>query len=228
VKNQYFGDTRDLFKYDLALRVIEGSPSIRAFTFLPMLTPDDGTNQGSRVDHRRAAAGFHNHALVRHLEECVREGRRDIREVIPCFGRGGSRVHLHGGRFTHGQRASYFRSVPGPWLRDALVLLDPDVGLQVSRPTGKHLLLTEVGDLLSRMTGSSVLMVFQYFPRVSRALYLERRIRELDGIAPLGTAAIADSLVAFFFIARERGIMGRVEEVLAGYREEYRTLRLAP
>ena len=57
MKNQYFGDTRDLFKYDLALHIIEGIWSIRALTFIPMLTPDDGSRRGAgRITGRRRQA----------------------------------------------------------------------------------------------------------------------------------------------------------------------------
>jgi len=68
VKNQYFGDTRDLFKYDLALHIIEGIWSIRALTFVPMLTPDDGSRQGSRTDHRKGRQATGNPGLSTGLQ----------------------------------------------------------------------------------------------------------------------------------------------------------------
>lgn len=49
MKNQYFGDNRDLFKYDLVHKIINaryaGLP--KRFTFIPMLTENDNTKQGA-------------------------------------------------------------------------------------------------------------------------------------------------------------------------------------
>jgi hypothetical protein len=227
VKNQYFGDTRDLFKYDLALHIIEGIPSIRALTFVPMLTPDDGSRQGSRTDHRKAAAGCLNTALVRCLAGCVRDGKRDIREIRPFFGERGIPVHLHGMGFSPWERPAYFSALPDSWLSDALVLVDPDIGMEVARPTGKHLLFSELGDLFGRLGGDSVLMIFQYIPRVNRDEYLGRRIRELGRIIPQRSCAISDPWVGFFFVGREERIMEQVRELLIRYRDGYPALNLS-
>ena len=67
VKNQYFGDTRDLFKYDLALHCM-ASTGLRRLTFIPTLTPDDGSADGRHVDLAKARAGSRNRPLVEFLE----------------------------------------------------------------------------------------------------------------------------------------------------------------
>jgi len=41
MKNQYFGDRNDFFKYDLVLNLIEKIVNLKCFTFIPMLTEDD-------------------------------------------------------------------------------------------------------------------------------------------------------------------------------------------
>jgi len=48
-RNQYFGDTRDLFKYDLAMHCMEHA-GLSRLNFVPMLTPDDGSADGRHVD----------------------------------------------------------------------------------------------------------------------------------------------------------------------------------
>ena len=227
MKNQYFGDTRDLFKYDLALHIIEGIWSIRALIFVPMLTPDDGSRQGSRTDHRKATAGYRNTGLVHRLTGCVRDGKRDIREICPFFEERGIPVHLHGMTFSHDDRPAYFSAIPDAWLRDALVLLDPDIGMEVARPTGKHLLFSEIGDLSRRLEGDSVLMIFQYIPRVNRPEYLGRRLKDLGRIIPQASVAICDPWVAFFFVGREDRIIQQVGELLLRYRDKYPALLIA-
>jgi hypothetical protein len=47
MKHQFFGDRRDLFKYDLLLDVLRGMPALARLTLIPMLTPDDGSGHGS-------------------------------------------------------------------------------------------------------------------------------------------------------------------------------------
>jgi hypothetical protein len=226
MKNQYFGDTRDLFKYDLILRVMEGIPSIRSLTFIPMLTPDDESTHGNRTDHRRAKAGFKNRPLVEHLAACVLEGRRNVCEILPLFTAHGIQVNLHGEPFSTPDRAAYFRAIPDGWLREALVFLDPDIGMEVADPTEKHLLFTEIGNLLGRMEGNSVLMIFQFYPRVERGAYTMRRKAELGRIHRGEILSITDNQIVFFFLASDPGLMERIGDLLAGYRNDYPVLTL--
>ena len=98
MKNQYFGDTRDLFKYDLALHVLE-STGLSRFTFIPMLTPDDSTTDGGLVDLSKGAAGTQNKALCDFLEACTDEGRRDIRELEGFFSSTPYEILIYGDTF---------------------------------------------------------------------------------------------------------------------------------
>ncbi len=61
MKNQYFGDKRDLFKYDLALRVCQKLGL--GFTFIPMLTAPDNRTDGNQIDYENAKAGYKDLAL---------------------------------------------------------------------------------------------------------------------------------------------------------------------
>ena len=45
MKNQYFGDKRDLFKFDLLLDLM-ASGRFRQLAYVPMLTQADATRQG--------------------------------------------------------------------------------------------------------------------------------------------------------------------------------------
>lgn len=49
MKNQYFGDTRDLFKYDLILELLLENDFLERFTFIPMLTEDTENLHGRRT-----------------------------------------------------------------------------------------------------------------------------------------------------------------------------------
>jgi len=56
MKNQYFGDKRDFFKYDLSIELCERIP-LKQFTFIPMLTENDGTKEGIGRTYLRRNAG---------------------------------------------------------------------------------------------------------------------------------------------------------------------------
>jgi hypothetical protein len=64
MKNQYFGDIRDLFKYDMVVWLIRQISSLENFTFIPMLTENDPSKKdGSQTDPTKAKAGFINEDL---------------------------------------------------------------------------------------------------------------------------------------------------------------------
>ena len=46
MKNQYFGDKRDYFKWNLILALTETQGSNKSLVYLPMLTPHDSTQEG--------------------------------------------------------------------------------------------------------------------------------------------------------------------------------------
>jgi hypothetical protein len=50
VKNQFFADKHDYFKYDFWLYIAEGV-KVKSLTFIPMLTPNDLTKEGLRISY---------------------------------------------------------------------------------------------------------------------------------------------------------------------------------
>lgn len=85
MKNHYFGDSRDIGKYELLLDLVECHGSGR-LTYIPMLTRDDDPDEGKKtkkmsVELRAALHDF--------LREAVVSGRQDImllREILHRLG----------------------------------------------------------------------------------------------------------------------------------------------
>jgi len=211
VKNQYFGDTRDLFKYDLALHCM-ASTGLPRFTFVPMLTPDDGSADGRLVDLGKARAGSRNGDLVDFLEECTREGRRDVRELDRFFADRPEELLTHGRMFEEERRLQYWTELPGEWLEDAVVVVDPDNGMEVRSGRGvKWLRYDELRYLYDGLGERSVLLVFQFIPRVKRSVYvptIARRIVERSGVGEVQW--VTDGHVVFY-------AMGDVGESVGEY-----------
>jgi hypothetical protein len=66
----------------------------------------------------------------------------------------------------------YFRSIPARFLQSALVFVDPDNGLEPASGAGSaHLRYEEAGALYSRLTGPSILVIYQHLPRRSPAVF---------------------------------------------------------
>jgi len=85
MKDQYFGDIRDLFKFDLAFHIIAKGHLVRRFTFIPMLTSPDVRPDGRQRDYTKAKAGKSNQPLKDHLKKCGDEARPDIRAIAGYF-----------------------------------------------------------------------------------------------------------------------------------------------
>lgn len=231
MKNQYFGDTRDLFKYDLVLELLLRT-GLRRFTFVPMLTRDEETSDGGKTDYGHDRAGTQRRFLTRFLQDCLRDGRRDIRELERLFcdaeQLGGFELSIHGEAtyFTHEDRELYFSSIGKELLTRSVIVVDPDNGLEIpSRKGGteKHVTYKEIRGLCRRMDDDSVLVVFQFIPRVERGEFFSRicgRIRRESAGESL-VQFISDNQVVFFMLTKQDAVHRTVEDAIASYAEDY-------
>ena len=84
MKNQYFGDSRDLFKYDLVFQIIKAG-LVQHFTFIPMLTKNEADEKHGEDNKRDGKPGSGNKALVNYLDKCRKEGKRNIKQINRFF-----------------------------------------------------------------------------------------------------------------------------------------------
>src|SRR5271166_4532671 len=81
MKLQYLGDSRDAFKWDLLhWMCTESSPPFSELVFVPLLTPDEGSNEGRTSDLRFPCRDF-----VRSFLASLRNEPRTL-ERIPGLG----------------------------------------------------------------------------------------------------------------------------------------------
>jgi len=173
VKNQFFADKRDYFKYDLWLEVAEKlkEKGIERLTLVPMLTPDDSTKEGRKVTYPE---GKRRKRLYGFLQFCLAPGRRSttrLREFL-CDER--IEYHLYRDEddkgFQDGSWDAYFSAVPREWLGDAAILIDPDTGLEPRTPfwkkhPEKHVTHENIANVVSRCSGNSAVLLFQFLQK---------------------------------------------------------------
>jgi hypothetical protein len=217
MKNQYFGDRRDYFKYDVLERLSTELPGLQRLTCLWMLTPPDGSGQG-RVPF----------VPDPELPDLTRFFRRRLNSGDPRQTRVGEMGAYFVGRpfgffsyrddredFGPATRSEYFASVPHEALQRAVVFFDPDNGMEPGRATEKHLRFEELAGVLARMDAPSVAVLFQYGRRVGD--FWAVMARQLRDRLHRPLAYIAEPALAFYVLAgsadrrdEARGVLQRI------------------
>lgn len=225
MKNQYFGDLKDLFKYDLMTEVSTRF-NIKHIFFIPMLTKNDSSKHGfdtnyiEAIDKKRP--GTKNTELMKYLIDKMLDGKRDIREINAFFRERKLNLHIHHekkGYFTKDTRNQYFKDINLP--SECLILFDPDIGLEIGKSDERHLIYAELREIYDNMNNGSITMIFQYiFPRANKTKYISRRLYELAKIGE-NRAYITDSKIAFLFLTKNSETQKKLMQVLRLYRQQY-------
>lgn len=230
----FFGDTRDLFKFDLVCHIMKAFPDLHSFTFIPMLT-DKEEKSGRRrtatkdlgLAIKKGRAGTHNRELMEEL------GRlQEIDDDLGYFS--GIRSYfkkenivadiLHKDTFSHEHRANYFEKVFERFPENSLIFLDPDTGLEVKNPTRRHLLFDEVTKIFGRMDHESILMIYQHIPRVTRDGYIRKRCQGLGAATHSIPEMITDNEIVFFILSKNPQHRIRLCAALGEYGDRYNSV----
>ena len=227
MKNQYFGDNRDLFKYDLITEIMQGVSALDKFTFIPMLTPNDTRSDGNDRDIRKAKAGFENGELVKFLKpiHLKKKEERDFRIISDYFGKKRIKTEIYVGHdnefFSKENRRDYFESVGLGLLHNSLVFLDPNNGLEIKKSTERHVLYSEIEGLFNKINQTkTIVMIIQFFPREKHYPYIRRRLSEFPGIN-CHYAWIADSRTVFFILTNDDKYSVDINNILKTYQRRY-------
>ncbi len=221
MKNSFFADKHDFFKWDLLLTMMEDIPELVQLTYIPMLTPND--RGGNAQD---TAAGDRHTRLFEFFDGCLKQDRQNIKELRRFFQEQQYKYTPYRDcrYFEHKARKSYFEEIPNPALRQALVFLDPDTGLEPrTRPAeaDKYVCYPDLHRIFYRMDGSSVLVVYQHRARGKKWEEIVpnkcRRIGEI--LAREDCMCVSHSEVAFFAVAKSSHTSQHMQTVLKEYAE---------
>jgi hypothetical protein len=230
----FFGDVRDLFKFDLVRHIMKAFPDLASFTLVPMLTeeePATGKKKTATKDlglaQKNGRAGTQNRELMEdmgRLQE-IDDDLEYFQGVRSYFKKENIIVDvLHKDTFSHEHRVNYFNKVFEKFPANSLIFLDPDTGLEVKNPTQRHLLFDEVKKIYDHMDHESILMIYQHLPRITRAGYIEKRCGELAAVTHSRPETITDNEIIFFILTKNPQINTRLCAVLGDYADKYNTL----
>lgn len=234
MNRKHFGDQRDLFKFDLVRHIMKSMPGLTSFTFIPMLTeinaktvPDSATKNDMVKAVKAGKAGSQTNNLLQHVSR-LQEIDNDLEYVqsLRHYFKNENILMdiLHPHSFTHKEREQYFQNVFANFPKKSLAFLDPDIGLEKSKPDQRHLLFTEVKMFYDHLDADSLLLIYQHFPMKVHEDYIRQRCSQLSELTGSSPLTITDNEIIFFLCTKNPGMQKRIETVLENYANGYPAL----
>lgn len=227
LKNQYFGDRRDFFKYDLALSFIEQIDCLNSFAFIPMLTKNDSSKDGNVTQYD----GSRRKDLETFLRSCLLTSNRNITNLRTFMdGQEGINYLPYNETefFSHQGRRKYFDGIDPSFLSNSVVLFDPDNGFEIkSMRNGnghKYLKFEELSKIFGK-TSNALVLVYQHIPRVQRKQYFEKTAQQIkEYINIKNCICLSDNEIVFFIMAQCDELLDRAWEIAETYSNRNRYL----
>jgi hypothetical protein len=206
VKNQYFGDINDYWKYGLLRRFVAAGLAPHVCWMLTRDTPSNGDGNKTRYLSRPHEWRAYDPELFDFLAEQIVNGKRSVECLEENRLLGPASFHRAELGDLAAPRHAYMADARHGIPPDALLFFDPDNGIEVPsvpygrRGSSKYLYWHEVSDAWT--TGAS-LCIFQHFTRESRRSLIDRLLATLRERTP-GSAvgAILTAHVAFLFASQ--------------------------
>jgi hypothetical protein len=223
MKNQFFGENRDLLKFDLVCKIVQGG-MVNQFVYIPMLTENNPQLETPNICRHGATGGAGNKELMDFLDECIINEKRKISQLERFFAECGIKATIYGedAFFTHEGRKAYFDGIGNNLMTGSLILIDPDKGLEEKENGAETILFSELRSLYERMDDGSLLMFTQRFPYDLYREYLGMRTAEIKDCLP-GSQPISldylDSII--FFLAKNQLLQDRLLQMLREYTRQY-------
>jgi len=223
LKNQHFGENRDLLKFDLVTEVLK-SGLAEHFLYVPMLTPDGQGKETEHICRHESTGGGANAKLMDFLDYCVVNDKRQVSQLENYFNDLGYSAQVYAAEkyLTAENRESYFEEINWQIVPRSLVLIDPDMGLEEVADSSSNLKYAEIQDIYNALDDNSILMFTQKFPYEMYTEYLEARIAEIKNQIPSAQPVSLDDLDSIiFFLPKSTEMLDRLVGVLQEYTQKY-------
>ncbi|WP_457631942.1 hypothetical protein [Oceanithermus desulfurans] len=211
MKNQYFGDINDYRKYGLLRSALSASKMSLFVAW--MLTEDDGSSDGGRVDYLEEPDRWSRFdpELFETLRKAVNEeGRRDVAVLEQSGLLSPARYFRERVPRQADERDRWFARLASGAKDADLVFLDPDVGIESrsvsygNRASEKYVFWHELRRLWDQ---NNSLLVYQHFPREDRYAFTQRLLGDLEERLPEACPlAFSTSHVLFLLALQPRHV----------------------
>ncbi|MGH2809831.1 MAG: hypothetical protein ACRDIA_02995 [Actinomycetota bacterium] len=212
MNQKFFLDARDYSKFRL-LEQLGKAPGVKQVTAIWMMTPLE-PSKGHGLKEPKLNPDFPE--LNKIFEK--RGPHRSIAEVKEYFESRSIRFNSYGLEKALSnvsvERARYFEDIPPDWLKSAVIVFDPDNGLQPAkaRPDEKHLRYEELEIVLKRSSNDSVVSFIQFparqidfYPSVARRLHQRLPFANVRWLKENG--------VAFFMVANDSERLTQIAKI---------------
>ncbi len=219
---KYFGDTKDLFKYDLITSLIKGfKGNIDRIVIVPMLTkynPDFKGNPGCR--NTNLIACFRRLRRTEEVDHYYDELKDYIKDLKTDINKKKVRIRIEKSEiFSKQNRDHYFQSIYENFPESSLIFIDPDTGIKEKSVTEKHLAFSELKTFYERLDNDSILMVYQHYQRRKPPAPDEpkRKFNEVSTLTGASPIVIADNSVMFLFLTKNQELHDTLTGILRNY-----------
>ncbi len=214
MKRQYLGDSKDSFKWDYH-DYLTASLRYPKLNIMLMLTPDDESNDGKSHPElfpaRRAVLSFCHELKQRRNIQFIKE--------LPIALGSEYHVELHKEEtyLTATNRNQYFSDLSPA--TQQVVFLDPDNGFEPETSNNeKHVLYSDITNLIDRTSPETVISIFQHFRRKS----FDKDFARIKERLPKGYAtAICWHSLMFVAVTRTKEMIENVISVNQRYSQNY-------
>ncbi|MBN1974151.1 MAG: hypothetical protein JW787_10965 [Sedimentisphaerales bacterium] len=205
MKLQYLGDSKDSFKWDYHDYLLK-ELGYQVFNIIFMMTPDDISNDG-----KSHPALFPARKKIIEFCHYLRSGR-NIRLLFELPHRTGSDyiVNLHKPEMilTNTNRKIYFSGLAKK--QKQFLFLDPDNGFEPKHSNEKHILFSDIVNILEQITEDSVISVFQHFRRVTFQKDFEKIKNKLLNCYSCYSTAIYWNFLMFICLSKSQSSINKV------------------
>ncbi len=221
---KFFGDPKDLFKYDLITDILKNfHGKIDRLVIVPMLTayyPRFRGNPGCRNKNLiECFRRFRTKEDVDNYYTTLKEYFKDLKESI---GIKKVRVRIEKEEiFSQATRSEYFSRILENFPQACLLFIDPDIGIKENNYTAKHLSFAELKRFWDQIDNESILMIYQHFQRNRVLGSTDPKSKAADVTRLIGTSPIilADTTVMFIFLTKNPELRSELKDILKNYQK---------
>ncbi|MCJ8332486.1 MAG: hypothetical protein HRT89_24215 [Lentisphaeria bacterium] len=199
MKNQYFADINDYYKYSLLQQLSENYEITVAW----WLTDDDGSTDGRKTDYvNKPALRELSPEIFDFMKACVENNIREV-SVIENTNLINARYYSPLITDDMDQRQNYMDDLMAFAEGTKLIFVDPDNGMEIkstrkgNKNSGKYIYLDEIKRIYD---AGYKLLIYQHFGRVNHQDFMDKKSQELEKLLKAKITPTKFGNVAFFLI----------------------------